>query len=301
VKAVSRRILVTGAAGQVGFELTRALEPLGEVVPLTRDALDVCDSAAIDRTLELLRPHVVVNAAAYTAVDRAEAERELCFRVNGDAPGRLAAASRRMGALFVHYSTDYVFDGAKRSPYLETDSTSPLNVYGASKLAGEQAVATAGGRFLVLRTSWIFGARGRNFLATIQRRAAAGEPLRIADDQVGAPTSSAELADATRTIVAQALDVKDDSDGTWGVYHVTAQGSTTWYGFALRILRNDPGLQQQRGGVSSVTPIPSSEYPTPARRPGYSVLDNMKLLDRFGVQLPHWEQQLDHVLTGNAG
>jgi dTDP-4-dehydrorhamnose reductase len=293
------RIAVTGAAGQLGWELVRELSALGDVTALSREALDITDGAAIARSLESLRPDVVVNAAAYTAVDRAESEVELCYSVNAQAPGALARASRRVGALFVHYSTDYVFDGSRETPYMEDDATAPLNVYGASKLAGEKAVQAAGGRWLVLRTSWVYGARGRNFLGTVRRLVAEGAPLRIVNDQVGAPTSSDSIAGATRRIISQALDAPDEGDATWGVYHLTARGSTTWFDFALRILQADHSAGARRD-APEVVPVQTADYPTAARRPRYSVLDNKKIARRFGVELPDWEELLDRVIASGA-
>ncbi|HVX40776.1 MAG TPA: dTDP-4-dehydrorhamnose reductase [Gemmatimonadaceae bacterium] len=281
-----------GATGQIGGQLMRELASLGEMDAIPRAVADLAVPGAAAAAINERRPTVVVNAAAYTAVDRAEAESEDCRRINADAPGELAQAARDIGALFVHYSTDYVFDGEQRTPYREDDPARPINVYGASKWAGEESVRAAGGRYLILRTSWVFGATGNNFLRTMLRLARERDELRVVDDQVGAPTSSRAIAAATGAVLARALD--DESDRLRGTYHMTAAGSTTWYAFARAILRGDPNAREQR--CRRVVPIATEEYPTAARRPKYSVLDNAKLRDTFGVVLPAWETQLADVL-----
>ena len=223
------RILLTGKNGQVGWELQRTLAPLGEVVVLDRRQLDLSDPDQIRERVREISPDLIVNAAAYTAVDRAEAEPEPAMAVNGTAPGLLAEEAKRIGAAIIHYSTDYVFDGAKTTPYTEEDAPNPLNVYGRTKLAGEQAVQAAGVPHLILRTSWVYGMRGKNFLLTILRLAREREELKIVDDQIGAPTWSRTIAEATAQIL---------TSGAWpvsgasGIYHLTASGSTSWYGFA---------------------------------------------------------------------
>jgi dTDP-4-dehydrorhamnose reductase len=268
------KILLVGRNGQVGRELARSLEPLGHVQALGRDQLELTDPNAIRKTVRAAAPEVIVSAAAYTAVDRAESEPDLAFSVNANAPGVLAAEAARLGALLVHYSTDYVFDGAKSGPYTEADAPHPLNVYGASKLAGEQAIAASGCRYLVLRTSWVYGPHGSNFMLTILRAARERPELRVVDDQVGAPTSSAAIARAT----AQLLATRPE-----GLYHMTAAGRTSWYGFACAILA--------RAGLRTpVVPIPTDQYPTAARRPRNSLLDNSRLGAAFGVTLAPWEE-----------
>jgi dTDP-4-dehydrorhamnose reductase len=268
----------------VGWELERALAPLGEVIATDRAALDLCDLDSIRRAVRAAKPEVIVNAAAYTAVDRAESEPEIAMRVNGEAPGALAEEAKRLGALLVHYSTDYVFDGAKPTPYAEEDEPNPLGVYGRTKLAGERAIAASGCRHLILRTSWVYGPRGKNFLLTILRKARAGEALRVVDDQRGAPNSSATLAAATARVLAACTAGR----GAAGLYHLSAGGATTWYGFARAIL-------EEAGIPAEVTAVESDGYPGAARRPANSVLDGARLRARFGISLPAWRECLREV------
>lgn len=288
VKGERPRILVTGGTGQVGWELRRCLAPLGEVVAPPRDRLPLDDPAALRDAVRALAPDVIVNAGAYTAVDRAEQEPELAGRVNAAAPEVLAREAARTGGLLVHYSTDYVFDGGGRAPYAESDPCRPLGVYGRTKHAGEQAVQASGARHLVLRTSWVYGMRGGNFLRTILRLAREREELRIVDDQVGAPTWSRMLAEGTAAILARVAAA--GGDGPWGVYHLAAGGETSWHGFARAIVELDPARHEQ--ACRRVLPIPTREYPTPAARPAYSVLDGSRAAAAFGVRLPHWREQL---------
>ena len=281
------RILLTGAGGQVGFELARTLAPLGDVRAFDRASLDLADADALVAACRGLRPGLIVNAAAYTAVDRAESDETGARAANGRAPGILAGEAKRLGAVLVHYSTDYVFDGRKRTPYEEGDATRPLNAYGRSKLEGERAIAASGCRHLVFRTSWVYGPRGRNFLATMLALAATREEIRVVDDQRGAPTSSPFLAEAT----ARALSAIPREGVASGIYHLSAAGETTWAGFARAIFeraRTRPGFR-----VPRVVPIPTSAYPTPARRPRYSVLSNRKFAAAFGFAPSAWEAQLD--------
>lgn len=281
------RILLTGADGQVGFELRRTLAPLGEVHAYGRADLDLADRDALISACRSLAPGLIVNAAAYTAVDKAEAETALAEAVNGRAPGILAGEARRLDALLVHYSTDYVFDGKSRRPYREEDATGPLNAYGRSKLSGERAILESGCKHLVLRTSWVYGPRGRNFLVTMLALAATREELRVVDDQRGAPTSSIFLAEAT----ARALRAIPSAGVASGIYHLSAAGATTWAGFARAIFARAaarPGFRAPR-----VVPIATSEYPTPARRPRYSVLSHGKFAAAFGFEPDPWEDQLD--------
>jgi dTDP-4-dehydrorhamnose reductase len=288
------RILLTGAAGQVGWELARSLAPLGEVVPLSRSELDLADLAAVRDVVRTIRPGVIVNAAAYTAVDRAETEHRLAFRVNAEAPGALAEEAARIGAALVHYSTDYVFDGTSRRPYTEADEPNPLNVYGESKLAGERAVAAAGGSHWIFRTSWVYATRGSNFLRTMLRLAREREELRVVDDQTGAPTWAAEIARGTAEVIG-GLRRGEPERQEGGLYHLTAGGETTWYGFARALLDADPDRGARR--CTSLVPIPSSEFPTPARRPAYSLLDNAAIRRDLGVELPHWSLSLSRALA----
>jgi dTDP-4-dehydrorhamnose reductase len=283
-------IVVTGATGQIGYEAVRELAPLGKVVGLTRADLDLASQAAIRETMRALRPSVIVNAAAYTAVDRAESERHQCAAVNADAPGVLAEEARRLGALLVHYSTDYVFDGSKGAPYTERDAPAPLNAYGTTKLAGEQAIQRAGGAYVILRTSWVYGARGTNFLCTMLRLARERPELRVVDDQVGAPTWSRAIATATARLLRD-----PSSESLAGIYHLTAGGSTTWYDFARRILESDPRRAEQI--CRAVIPISTAEFGALARRPLYSVLDCSAIRERFNLALPDWREQLALVLS----
>ena len=285
------KILLTGPRGQVGWELERALLPLGEVVALERDRLDLADPDAIARRCGEIRPRVIVNAAAYTAVDKAEAEKELAFRINASAPGVLAEQAKKIGALLVHFSTDYVFDGTLERPYLETDSPAPVNVYGASKLAGERAIEASGATFLILRTSWVYAARGTNFLRTILRLARERDVLSVVSDQVGAPTAARLVADTTAQAIPAAL-----RQGAVGTFHLSCRGSTSWHGFATRIVEQARALGFGGLRVASVVPIPSSEYRTAAARPKNSRLDCAKLEASFDMSLPRWECSADLVL-----
>ncbi len=295
------RVLLTGAGGQVGGELARALAGRVELEAHGRASLDLADPDALARRVRQARARVIVNAAAYTAVDRAESEPERARAVNARAPAVLAEEARRAGALLVHYSTDYVFDGAKRAPYVEDDPPAPLGVYGRTKLEGEQAVAASGCEHLILRTSWVYGARGANFVRTMLRLGAEREALRVVDDQHGAPTSSAQLARATVRLIANDAGVIDAASvaraaAAGGLYHATAAGRTTWHGFALAIFE---GWKRRRPDyrVPEVTPIPTSGYPTPARRPAWSVLSCDRLAATFGVRIPSWQEGLDEVLS----
>ena len=275
------RILLTGRNGQVGWELQRLLAQLGTVTAVDVEVLDLCNPTAIRDAVRRLAPQLIVNPAAYTAVDQAEREADVAFAVNATAPGVLAEEAKRLGALLVHYSTDYVFDGTKPGPYVENDLPAPANVYGKSKLAGEQAVRNSGCRHVVLRTSWVYGARGKNFLLTVLRLAAEHPELRIVADQVGAPTWCRSLAAATARIIPRAL--KDSS--THGLYHATNGGETSWFGFAVEILR-------MAAMDTPVLPITTAEYPTPAVRPANSRLDNTRLRSVFGLSLPDWRSGL---------
>ncbi|MEW5966982.1 MAG: dTDP-4-dehydrorhamnose reductase [Pseudomonadota bacterium] len=279
------RILLTGVNGQVGWELRRALAPLGEVIAADRRMLDLADTASIRRSVAALAPDLIVNPAAYTAVDKAESEPELAHAINAAAPGELAAC----GVPLVHFSTDYVFDGRKGGAYTETDAPNPLGVYGASKLAGEQAVARAGAPHLILRTAWVYGLRGRNFLLTMQRLARERDTLAVVDDQFGAPTWSRLIAEATALVTARWVERRDLA-AISGVYHLTCGGRTSWYGFTAGILAQMAA--EGEGKLARLTAIPTSGYPTAAKRPAHSQLDCTKLAETFGVRLPHWEAAL---------
>jgi dTDP-4-dehydrorhamnose reductase len=282
-----------GAAGQLGVELHRALAPLGPICALTRSDASLTDPDAIRAALRRTAPRLIVNAAAYTAVDAAERDAAQTYVVNAEAPGVMAEEAARLGAGFVHYSTDYVFDGRKAEPYIESDQPAPLNVYGASKLAGEERVRAAGARSLVLRVSWVYGARGRNFVRTMRARLREpGATLRVVDDQIGAPTPSGAIADATARIVTAWT-----GDGL-ETYHLTASGSTSWFGLVQAIIADDPAPWEHQ--FTSLDPVPSSAYATPARRPANSRLDCSKLSDAFGVSLRPWREYLGPTLHAMA-
>ena len=280
------RILLTGRNGQVGWELERALPALGEVIATGRATLDLADFDAIRRLVREAKPDAIVNAAAYTAVDKAESEPDIAMRINGEAPGVLANEAKRLGALLVHYSTDYVFDGTLERPYREDDAPNPINAYGASKLAGERAIRSSGCRHLIFRTSWVYGPRGSNFYRTIARAARERPELRVIDDQFGAPTSCGAIARATASVLETSL--RSPSAAT-GMFHLTAGGETTWHGFASAIVARE-GLN------TVVTAIRSAEYPTAARRPRNSRLDNARLHSMFGVALPEWRDGRAEVI-----
>jgi dTDP-4-dehydrorhamnose reductase len=283
------RILLTGALGQLGTDLLPLLKQQGEVVAVDRDECDLASVEAIRKLVAEVRPEVIVNPAAYTAVNEAEAQCDLAYAINSTAAGTLAEEARRLGAMFVHYSTDYVFDGSKQGAYSEEDEPSPLNVYGASKLAGERAVAAAGGRFLILRTSWVYGANGNNFLLTIRRLAREREELKIVDDQVGGPTSSLQLAQTTDRLVRQYFPVQIPVFPS-GLYHTTASGGVSWCGFARAIVAALGESESLK--VKQILGIGSAEYPTPARRPLNSVLCNERFARTFGFRLESWQAGL---------
>ncbi|MCC6611337.1 MAG: dTDP-4-dehydrorhamnose reductase [Burkholderiales bacterium] len=280
------KILLTGRNGQVGYELERAFAPLGEVFTFDHRQLDLADPAAIVSRVRNVGPDVIVNAAAYTAVDRAESEPETAFLVNAAGPGFLAAEAKALGALLVHYSTDYVYDGTKASPYVETDAPNPLSVYGQSKLAGDRAIQAAGCRYLILRTSWVYGPRGHNFFLTMLRLAREREELRVVDDQRGAPTSSIALAAATAAILR-----RHGADAS-GLFHLTAGGETTWFGFSEAILARAGAML---GRTPRLTPITTAEYPAPAKRPANSVFSCAKVRSALRIEMLAWPDQLDEV------
>jgi len=285
-----KTILLTGKNGQVGWELQRTLAPLGKVVAFDADELDLADGSAVRKKVQEIRPDIIVNPAAYTAVDKAESEPELAQAVNGVAPGVLAEEAERLGAWMVHYSTDYIFDGIKQGAYLETDAPNPQSVYGKTKLAGEEAVCAAGGKYLILRTSWVYGSRGHNFMLTMLRLARERSELRIVDDQVGAPTWCRSLAEITAQMMAQIHapgTARQDEANLAGIYHLTSSGAVSWHGFAQAILE-EASIEPRPGLVA----IPSTEYPTPAHRPANSVLSNEKLKRIFGLDAGDWLDNL---------
>jgi dTDP-4-dehydrorhamnose reductase len=297
------QILLTGATGQLGFELQRALAPLGALSVATRsgrlpggaacEALDFDQPAALEAALDRLRPQVIVNPAAYTAVDRAESEPDAAWRANAEAPAALARWCARHDALLLHYSTDYVFDGNAAGPLGEDHPTAPLGRYGASKLAGEQAIAASGAAHLILRTAWVYAARGQNFLRTMLRLGAEREALRVVADQIGAPTPARWLAAATAALLAR---------GRWqaeqgrGVFHLCAGGQTSWHGFAEAIFA-DALAASLIARAPQVEPITSADYPTPAARPARSVLDCTRLAEVHGLRLPDWRGGVAEVIA----
>lgn len=289
------RVLIVGNAGQVGVELQRSFAGFGEVIGVDRESVDLAVPDQVRALVRRVDPAIILNAAAYTAVDRAETERDLAYAINADAPRILAEEASRSDALLVHYSTDYVFDGAKNGPWIEQDTPAPLNVYGASKLAGEEAILQTGGRVLIFRTSWVYGPHGSNFLLTMLRLARQRETLSIVSDQIGSPTTSIELARATYQVVKGVAEGQFGPAQDWaGLYHMTCSGSTSWCGFAQAIFARAGGLLEGKAPV--VTGIASEEYPTPAKRPRNSILSNEKLERLLGVQLAPWETALDTVI-----
>lgn len=298
------RILLTGKNGQLGSELAQLLPQIGEVTAVGHEQLELTDPEQIRRAIREFNPDWIVNAAAFTNVDQAEKNEQAAFSLNADAPRVMAEEAKRRGVLLVHYSTDYVFDGSGRQPYDEADHTNPINVYGRTKLAGETAIQEIGPSHLIFRTAWVYATAGRNFLLTILRLAAEREELRIVRDQIGAPTWSHEIARATTDVLGKIASRRQlPSPGGKGIYHMTAAGQASWYEFASAILEEASRLpagvrwfEQITGGrpiiARRVIPITSEEYPTPARRPLYSVLSNQNLQAAFGVHLPDWQTQL---------
>ena len=292
------KILLFGQGGQVGWELQRSLAPLGEVVALDHDSTrlhgDFSRPEALAGTVHSVRPDVIVNAAAHTAVDRAEQEPDLARTLNATAPGVLAREARALGAWLVHYSTDYVFDGSGQAPRDETAATGPLSVYGRSKLEGEQLIQASGCQHLILRTSWVYAARGGNFARTMLRLAAEREQLKVIDDQIGAPTGADLLADVT----AHALRMVQQQPGLGGLYHLVAGGETSWHGYARHVIEwaRHHG-HALRVPADQVLPIATREYPTPATRPLNSRLDTTRLQAAFGLRLPHWQAGVDRMLA----
>jgi len=299
---VSLRILITGANGQVGWHLQRTLAPLGKTLAIDVEQVDLTDLDAVSRTVREFAPDVVANAAAYTAVDKAESEPDLARAINVAAPARIAAECAHSGALMIHYSTDYVYDGSKPGPYEESDATGPLSVYGKTKLDGDEAIIASGCPHIILRTTWVYDVRGKNFLRTVLRLAREKEELRMVGDQFGAPTWARGLAESTAIIVAKSLE-RRGATGAWnsGLFHLTAGGQTSWAGFAQAILEDYEALLSwpadtgEFGGLlkaKRVVPITSEQFLSPARRPRTSVLSNARIQSTFGVVLPDWRSQL---------
>jgi dTDP-4-dehydrorhamnose reductase len=292
------RVLLFGANGQVGTELRTLLENTCELHALTRAEADFSQPDHIRGIVADLKPAVILNAAAYTAVDKAESEPELAALVNTASPAALAQEAARYGGLLVHYSTDYVFDGSKSSGWVEDDLTGPQNVYGSTKLAGEQAIAAAGGSYLIFRTSWVFAPHGKNFLLTILRLARERDRLTIVADQHGAPTSAHAIAMGTLAVLDNLRERQAEPSSSWtGVYHMTCAGETTWHGFAQAIVDEAAAAELLDGRRPEVVPIPGAQYPTSAKRPTNSVLNNDKLLRKFGVALPDWREALGEAIS----
>jgi dTDP-4-dehydrorhamnose reductase len=304
-------ILLIGTNGQVGRELHKLLPRIGAVTALDRQRLDLTQPEEIRRAIRSFQPSFIVNAAAYTAVDKAESEQSVARAINAEAPAVMAEEARKIGASLIHYSTDYVFDGSKSEPYDEDDPTNPQNVYGRTKLEGEQAIQASGATHLIFRTAWVYATEGRNFLLTILKLATQREELKIVRDQAGAPTLNSEIASATAKILAQICDTEGGPlslADVSGIYHLTAGGETTWHDFTNAILQEaatipaaTPWFAAATSNLPLITrrvqPIAASEYPTPARRPAYSVLSNARLIRTFSLQLPDWREQLHSVFV----
>lgn len=290
------KILVTGKNGQVGFELQRALAPLGEVVAVGQRECNFADAVTVRDMVRSIAPDVIVNPAAYTAVDKAESDQAAAFAVNAVASGVLGEEAARLGAFVVHYSTDYVFDGAKEGAYAETDTPDPQNVYGRSKLDGEAALARANPRHLILRTSWVVGAHGGNFAKTMLRLAGERETLSVVADQFGAPTSAALLADLTAQLVRQHAR-EGGKSFPYGIYHVTASGDTSWHEYARFVITEALAAGKSlKVRPEAIVPLSTGQYPTLAKRPANSRLDTTRFRETFGLRLPYWQEGLRHVL-----
>ncbi len=285
------KILITGQHGQVSQALQAHLQGLGELIVIGSNQLDLAKPDQIREQIRAHRPDLIINAAAHTAVDQAESEPDAAFAINAIAPGILAQEAKALGIPLIHYSTDYVFDGSKPAPYTEADTPNPLSVYGQSKLAGEQAIAAAGGQYLILRTSWVYSNQGKNFLLTMQRLLQEKPQMRIVADQIGAPTWAGTIAGSTRALIERWLA---GEAGEWGIYHLTAQGETSWFGFAQAIGEH---LQADGKACAELEAIPSSAYPTPAKRPLNSRLDCSRLQQQWHVSQPHWQDALRECLA----
>ena len=291
------KILLTGKTGQIGEELNNIIGDLGNLITVDKEQLDLSKPNSIEPVILDIKPDIIINPAAYTAVDKAEEEPDLAMTVNALAPGLLAKAARKVGAGLIHYSTDYVFDGCSEIPYKEEDSPNPLNVYGKTKLAGEKAIAEVGVPFLIIRTSWVYSLHGKNFLRTIKKLAEEKDIIQVVDDQIGAPTWARSVALKTHQILKQCLNKKwletKDSNLS-GIFHVTSQGKTSWYGFAREVLNMSNTSQNIK-----LIAIPTSDYPAPAVRPPNSLLNNEKIHKVFGIDMPHWEDALKDCMDSN--
>lgn len=285
-------LLITGTTGQAGRELRRALKSLGRVVAPARAQMDLADADSLRTAIRQISPDIIVNAAAYTAVDQAEAEPELALRINAVAPGVMAEEAKRLNALLIHYSTDYVFDGANPAPYTETDTPHPLGVYGQSKLAGEQAVVQAGCAYLILRTSWLYSAQRENFVLTVLKLAREKAELAMVTDQIGSPTWARALARSTADLLAKSGAIREQP----GIFHLCAQGHVSRYDFASSIIATARELSRQQTGWAALRPITTADYPRPAARPLNAALSTDKIRRAFGIEMPHWQQQLRDCL-----
>ena len=301
IKANPPTILITGKNGQVGWELQRSLMPLGRIVAVDRQTMDLSDNDSIVNCIRDIKPDIIVNAAAYTAVDKAEEEPDLAMQINGTAPGIIAHEAKALGALLVHYSTDYVFDGTKQTPYLETDTPNPINEYGRSKLAGEQAIQSIDCDHLIFRTSWVYGTRGKNFLLTMLKLMRERKELRVIDDQRGTPTWSRLIAESSSISIWQSVVGRNRSSFGSGLFHLIPTGATTWYGFTKEIIQIAENLGAFTIQTQKIVPVTTGEYPTSATRPLNSRLAIGCFSERFGVALPSWEACLDLCLSGFSG
>ena len=291
------KILLTGKTGQIGEELNNIIGDLGNLITVDKEQLDLSKPNSIEPVILDIKPDIIINPAAYTAVDKAEEEPDLAMTVNALAPGLLAKAARKVGAGLIHYSTDYVFDGCSEIPYREEDLPNPLNVYGKTKLAGEEAIAEVGIPFLIIRTSWVYSLHGKNFLRTIKNLAEEKDTIQVIDDQIGAPTWARSIALKTHQILKQCLNKKwleKKESNLSGIFHMTSQGETSWHGFAREVLN----MSNTSKNIKLIA-IPTSDYPTPAVRPPNSVLNNEKIQKVFGIDMPHWEDALKDCIDSN--
>jgi dTDP-4-dehydrorhamnose reductase len=289
------KMLLLGNLGQLGWELHRSLQQLGDLVALDYPEIDMALPAGIRAILRELHPDVIVNATAYTNVDKAETEPELALAINGIAPGVLAEEAHKLDALFLHYSTDYIFDGKKGAPYLETDHPDPLNVYGKTKLAGEEAIRSVGGKYLIFRTAWVYSLRRESFVPKVLGWARKNESLRVVDDQISNPTWARMLAECTVQVLAGGGDnIPDNLEKHIGIYHLAGDGYTSRYEWAKKILLLDPSAHEQV--TRELIPVTSNEFPTPAKRPLFSALDCTKFKKTFGIQFPIWELSLEKAM-----
>lgn len=286
------KILLFGKHGQLGWELNRSLQPFGEIVALDLGEVDFSEPESLRQIVQDIKPDVICNAVAYTAVDKAESEETLAMKINGEAPGVLAEEAMKLGALLVHYSTDYVFDGSKHSPYVETDIPNPVNAYGRTKLASELAVQSSGCDYLIFRTSWVYASRANNFLLTMLKLAQEREALSIVDDQIGSPTSARLIADTTIFCVQQAVREKRAGAFVSDLYHLTNAGHTSWYGFTEEIVKLASSQLDMPLSLKELKAIPTSDYPTPAVRPMNSQLALTKLESCFSIKMPDWKKSL---------